>query len=165
MENDKWRIHSSTTPRKEKLMKKLKYIATLTLLMFSLQATAFGWGDTGHMTVAKIAFDNLDTAERGRVNQLAALIVFENTRYEFVTSSCWMDDIRDAPMFEPLKDWHFITQQHIINNAVADEPPPPINAASIINWLIDRIKSNDESDLKKAYYLAELTHLVGDIHQ
>lgn len=146
-------------------MKQIKLIATLILVLFSLQATAFGWGDTGHMTVAQIAFDDLSAGEKARVNQLAALIRFEDRRYEFVTSACWMDDIRSAPMFEPIKDWHFITQRFIIGNAVPDEPPPPVNAASIINWLIARIKSNDESNLKKAYYLAELAHLVGDIHQ
>lgn len=146
-------------------MNKIKLIGTLVLVLFSLQATAYGWGDTGHMTVAQIAFDDLSAAERARVNQLAALIRFGDIRYEFVTSACWMDDIRDSPMFEPIKDWHFITQRFIIGNAVPDEPPPPVNAASIINWLIARIKSNDESNLKKAYYLAELAHLVGDIHQ
>jgi hypothetical protein len=146
-------------------MKRVKCIATLTLVLFLPQATAFGWGDTGHMTVTQIAFDNLSVAEKARVNQLAALIRFGDRRYEFVTSACWMDDIRDAPMFEPIKDWHFITQRFIISNAVPDEPPPPVNAASIITWLIARISSNDESDLKKAYYLAELAHLVGDIHQ
>ncbi len=146
-------------------MKKIKLIATLVFVSLSLQATAFGWGDTGHMTVAQIAFNDLSPAERTRANQLARLIRFDNRKYEFVTSACLMDDIRDAPMFEPLKDWHFITQRIIIDNAVPDEPPPPINAASIIKWLISRIKSNDEPDLKKAYYLAQLTHLVGDIHQ
>jgi S1/P1 Nuclease. len=145
-------------------MKKAKCIATLTLIFFSLQATAFGWGDTGHMTVAQIAFNNLSPAQKNRVNQLAALIRLQDKRYEFVTSACWMDDIRDFPMFEPIKDWHFITQQFIVNNAVPVEPPPPVNAASIIMWLKGRIKS-DEPDLKKAYYLAELVHLVGDIHQ
>jgi hypothetical protein len=147
-------------------MKTMKLIASLLVVLFLLQTTAFAWGDTGHMTVAQIAFDNLDSnAKRSRVNELASLIMFYDREYEFTTSACWMDDIRDAPMFEPLKDWHFITQRYIISNAVADEPPPPVNAASIIIWLGNRLKSKDESDLKKAYYLAELTHLVGDIHQ
>ena len=148
-------------------MKKAKCIATLTLIFFSLQATAFGWGDTGHMTVAQIAFNNLSPAQQERVNELAALIQLEDKEYEFVTSACWMDDIRDFPMFEPIKDWHFITQQFIVNDpnhVVPIEPPPPVNAASIIMWLKGRIKS-DEPDAKKAYYLAELVHLVGDIHQ
>ncbi len=146
-------------------MKKIKCVAALTLLFFSLQTTAFGWGDTGHMTVAKIAFDSLSPAQQERVNELAGLIELQDKEYNYVTSACWMDDIRDFPMFEPIKDWHFITQRFIVNNAVADEPPPPVNAASVIRFLIGRIKSPTEPDLRKAYYLAELTHLVGDIHQ
>jgi hypothetical protein len=145
-------------------MKKLTRIVAV-LLLVSFPATAFGWGDTGHMAVAQIAFDNLSATEKERVDELAALIEFNDKHYEFVTAGCWMDDIRDAPMFEPLKDWHFITQRFIVNNAVPDEPPPLINAAAVINWLVGRIKSRDESDLKKAYYVAQLTHLVGDIHQ
>jgi len=146
-------------------MKKVKCIATLTLVFFSLQTTAFGWGDTGHMTVAQIAFDNLTQAQKDRVNQLAAMIELEDRDYEFVTSACWMDDIRDFPMFEPIRDWHFITQRFIINNAAPNEDPPVVNAVSIIKFLVARLQSPRESDLKKAYYLAELAHLVGDIHQ
>jgi len=145
-------------------MKRAKCILALTLVFFSLNATAFGWGDTGHMTVAQIAFDNLTPAQQDRLNDLVALIQLEDRDYEFVTSACWMDDIRDFPMFEPIKDWHFITQQFIVDNAVPIEPPPPVNAASVINYLKNKIKGNDP-DLKKAYYVAELVHLVGDIHQ
>ena len=146
-------------------MKKAKCIATLTLVVFSLQATALGWGDPGHMTVAQIAWDELSTTEQARVDALAALIELENHEYEFVTSACWMDDIRDFPMFEPIKDWHFITQMFIPDGGVQKEPPPPVNAASIIAFLKTRIKNPKEPDIKKAYYLAELAHLVGDIHQ
>lgn len=140
------------------------------LILFLFPINAAPWGDTGHMTVALIAYENLDSHEKkNRANELAALIRFrdENVEksYEFVTSACWMDDIRDAPMFEPLKDWHFITQRYIINNAVTDADPPPVNAASIIYWVGNKLNDDDESDLKKAYYLAELNHLVGDIHQ
>ena len=151
-------------------MKKLNRLVAL-LVLLSFPATAFAWGDTGHMTVAQIAFNSLNENEQESVNELAALIDFDNRHYEYVTCACWMDDIRDAPMFEPLKDWHFITQMYIVGTPsingvlVVDQPPPPVNAASIIKWLIGRIKDKDEPDLKRAYYLAELTHLVGDIHQ
>jgi S1/P1 Nuclease len=146
-------------------VKKAKCITALTLVFFSLQATALGWGDPGHMTVAQIAFEDLSAAQQARVNELAALIELDDHEYEFVTSACWMDDIRDFPMFEPIKDWHFITQMFIIDSAVQQKPPPPVNAASIIAFLKTRIGNPKEPDIKKAYYLAELVHLVGDIHQ
>lgn len=75
-----------------------------------------------------------------------------------------MDDIRDTPMFEPIKDWHFITQMLIIDNAVPKKDPPPVNAVEVIKFLSQKLAGGDE-DLKKAFYLAELLHLVGDIHQ
>lgn len=117
------------------------------------------------MTVAQIAYDNLPPAKQKRANELVALIEYTGQDYEFVTSACWMDDIRDLPMFEPLKDFHFITQMNIIDNAVPVKPPPPVNVVEVIRFLVDKLSSSKESDLKKAYYLAELAHLVGDIHQ
>jgi len=151
-------------------MNKVKLFAYVVLIQFLFQVNTFAWGDTGHMAVAQIAYQNLDSpAKKNRADELVGLIRLQNAdsekTYDFVTSACWMDDIRDSPMFEPLKDWHFITQRYIIDNAVADEEPPPVNAASILNWLGSKLNDEDEADLKKAYYLAELNHLIGDIHQ
>lgn len=161
----RWR-HNYPGVRLFKIMKRTKFLGIIVLSLILLPMKIWAWGDTGHMVVAQIAFENLDSeAKRARVNELAALIQFNDRDYEFVTSACWMDDIRDAPMFEPLKDWHFITQRYIIDGAVPDEPPPPVNIASIIKWLGHRLKSKSEPDLKKAYYLAQITHLIGDIHQ
>ena len=146
-------------------MNKIRIFAFLVLALFLFQTTVFAWGDTGHMTVAQIAFNNLDTqAKKNRAKQLARLIRLDTGRYEFVTSGCWMDDIRSFPMFEPIKDWHFITQMLIVNNAVPRRDPPPVNAVEVIKFLGGKLAGRDE-DLKKAFYLAELIHLVGDIHQ
>jgi hypothetical protein len=35
----------------------------------------------------------------------------------------------------------------------------------MIDWLNKKLADSGESDVKKAYYLAELSHLLGDIHQ
>jgi len=148
-------------------MSKTKRCAYLLSALLFLQTPALAWGDNGHMTVAQIAFNNLTPQKRERAAELAALVAFEDNEYEFVTAACWMDDIRDAPMFEPLKDWHFITQRFIVPaNSLPDAPPPIINAASVIDWLVDHLRHGEKDpDLKKAFYLAELIHLTGDIHQ
>ena len=83
--------------------KKIIFGLVVVVLLF-LHADALAWGDTGHMTVAQIAFNNLSPAKQKRANELANLIELGENDYDFVASACWMDDIRDFPMFEPIKD-------------------------------------------------------------
>ena len=146
-------------------MLKLKHLLPVLCALLLLQTTAFAWGDNGHMVVAQIALDNLKPEKKAAAEELAGLVEFGDNGYEFVTLACWMDDIRDAPMFEPLKDWHFITQRLIVENAVPQAPPPPVNAVSVIEFLTERLANKREAKLKKAFYLAELIHLTGDLHQ
>lgn len=42
-------------------MCQLKCFVFVVFALFIFQTNVFGWGDTGHMTVAQIAFNNLDT--------------------------------------------------------------------------------------------------------
>jgi hypothetical protein len=136
----------------------------LITVVLILSVNALAWGDTGHMTVAQIAFSNLTPAKRERAEELAELIELDEREYEFVSAACWMDDIRDKPMFEPLKDWHFITQNFVVGNVTVDNTPSPVSSVTVIRFLRKKMSSRD-SKLKKAYYLAGLLHLVGDIHQ
>ncbi|HEX8285941.1 MAG TPA: S1/P1 nuclease [Pyrinomonadaceae bacterium] len=146
-------------------MLKLKNLPPVLCALLLLQTTALAWGDNGHMVVAQIALNNLNPEKKEAAEELAALVEFGDDGYEFVTLACWMDDIRDAPMFEPLKDWHFITKRLIVGGAVPDAPPPPVNAVSVIEFLTERLANKREAKLKKAFYLAELIHLTGDLHQ
>jgi len=130
-----------------------------------MSAPAFAWGDPGHMAVAQIAYDNLNQTARARVDQLARQVAFQNNTYNFVTLSCWMDDIRDAAALEPLKDWHFITLRFIVSGPAVDEPPPPVNVQSILDWSIARLRARRDSERVQGYTLAYLVHLTGDVHQ
>lgn len=135
------------------------------LITFLIAAPASAWGDPGHMVVAQIAYDNLNPAAKSRVDQLAPRVTFGNNAYNFVTLACWMDDIRDTSALEPLKEWHFITRRYIVSGPAVDEPPPPINVQSILDWSIARLRARRDSQRVQAYTLAYLAHLTGDVHQ
>jgi hypothetical protein len=145
-------------------MLKLRHLPPALCALLLLQTTAFAWGDNGHMVVAQIALNNLKTDKREAAEELAGLVEFGDNEYEFVTAACWMDDIRDAPMFEPLKDWHFITQR-LDGSPLPAGMSSPANAVTAIEFLAGRLANKREPKLKKAFYLAELIHLIGDLHQ
>jgi hypothetical protein len=156
----------------ESPMLKARRIACLVAALLLLQTSAHAWGDTGHMVVAQIALDSLKGTEEERerkveeLNRLAGLVRYGDTEYEFATLACWMDDIRSEPSYELLKDWHFITLRYIVSGPAQDEPPPPVNVASVIKMTRDKLFDKEkDKDVQKAYYLAVLAHLIGDIHQ
>lgn len=145
--------------------KKLSALLLASLLLCVSPGSAYAWGDPGHMVVSQIAFENLNPATRSRVNELAAIIRFQDRRYNFVSAACWMDDIRDEPAFEPIREWHFITLRFIVSGPARDEPPPVVNAVSILDWSIRTLRDPNARQPAKAHALAYLLHLTGDIHQ
>jgi hypothetical protein len=146
-------------------MRYFRRISLLVALLLTFQSPAFAWHDAGHMVVAQIAFDRLDAPVKARVAQLVSQVKFENNQYDPLTAACWMDDLRTVDPFEPLKDWHYINIRFIVSGPTANAPAPPINAVSGIEWAIKKLSDPTSSDRGRAYALAILLHLGGDIHQ
>ena len=149
-----------------------KRIACVLAALLLSQTTAFAWGDTGHLIVAQIAVESLSgtaaqkKAKVDRLNELAGLIKFKNNDYDFVTSAVWMDDLRDDHSHELLRDWHFITLRFFDGVQPFNRPTPPVNVVTTIREMRDMYFDTDfDSDERRAYYIAVMTHLVGDIHQ
>ena len=146
-------------------MRTLLRTSVVVLITLMMSVPAFAWGDPGHMVVAQIAYDNLNPAAKARVDELSTQVTFGNQPYTFVTLACWMDDIRDTSALEPLKEWHFITLRFIVSGPAVDQPPPPVNVQSILDWSIARLRAGRDSQRVKGYTLAYLAHLTGDVHQ
>lgn len=154
-------------------MLKVRRIACLLAALLLFQTTALAWAETGHMVVAQIALESLagtpaqKKARADRLNALARMIeVGGEKKYDFVTSAVWMDDLRDDKSHELLRDWHFITLRFFDGVPAKNLPTPPVNAVSSINEMRDMFFDTDfEPDPRPAYYIAVITHLVGDIHQ
>jgi hypothetical protein len=146
-------------------MPKVLAISLLFMGLIIPATMALAWDDTGHMVVAQIAWENLDSLAQKRVNQLAQRVFLPERTYDFVTVACWMDDARDFPMFEPLREWHFINKRFIVSGPAQDAPPPPVNVQTILEWCMQKLGDGTSSENAKAYALAYLIHLIGDIHQ
>jgi hypothetical protein len=153
-------------------MLKVRRPACLLAVLLLFQTTAHAWGDTGHMVVAQIALQNLTgtvaqrNAKIARLNALAAMLQFRQNNYDFATSAVWMDDLRGDHSHELLRDWHFITLRFFDGVPPLNRPTPPVNVVSTIREMQQMLFDDDfDSDERRAYYVAVMTHLVGDIHQ
>ncbi len=134
--------------------------------MMGFPAAAMAWDSAGHMLVDRVAWEQMKPEARERVGVLVQ--VLENTfndkqAYSFVTSGCWMDDMRSKKGYAWSK-WHYIDLPWT-PDGVAFEVPEPPHVLSAIDEAIATVKAPGTSDDKASEALAILVHLVGDVHQ
>jgi hypothetical protein len=152
-------------------------------LLFSSQASALAWHDTGHMLVSQIAYLRLTPAARARVDSLLVTppgrrpLIFlcagyytpetcEKT-YDPVTIGVWMDDFRGDSLNDPYAPWHYVDIPFFDGvPETAAAGPEAENALARINWAVNSLRPGTTGKEKTD---AELTgflfHLVGDVHQ
>ncbi|MGB8168965.1 MAG: S1/P1 nuclease [Chthoniobacteraceae bacterium] len=144
-------------------MKRL--LAAGSLAFIPLVASA--WDAAGHMLVGQIAWEHTRPAAREKVSALAATL--ENTfnegqPYNFVTASCWMDDMRGKKGYAWSK-WHYVDIAFTPSGApcaIPDEGPHVV-------WAIDEnlktLRDAAATPAQLAEALAMLMHFTGDLHQ
>jgi hypothetical protein len=144
--------------------------ASVAAIAFSA-VPARAWDPLGHMLVGQIAYDNLTPAAKAGVD--AAIARFNakekaDAPYTFVTSACWMDDIRSSsdPKMKAYAPWHYVTLPY-----TPDGMPVP-DASAGPNVVLGVEKTTDilngkaaDPDIDKDQALVMLLHLTGDIHQ
>jgi hypothetical protein len=165
-------------------------VVTFLLLPHSI----YGWNSTGHMLVARIAWDNLSANERQDIVDLLMKApsdsclrelfptdsrpLAERQRQFFMSAATWPDIIRpkDQNDHRPCikyhqRDWHFV--DHFWSGISGDPNNPPhdlsmpiasVNAAERIRAFRNLVVSNLPPE-ERAMELAWILHLVGDIHQ
>jgi hypothetical protein len=159
----------------------------LALLLLLTPFSSYAWNHEGHRTVAAIAYDNLDTTERQKIDAILkhhpfyeefwridynakhpAGMTFE--KYAFIRAAGWPDDVRA----EEFKDEYHNATWHYVNFPVT--PPDSMDLDEPIGTgvLLDQIAEcqsviQKQTSLKRranrAIMLAWLLHLVGDLHQ
>jgi hypothetical protein len=162
----------------------------LALAAFLVAAPAFAWNGAGHRLVTAIAWDHLDSPTRQAAVDLlrhhpdqerwldkSSHYPSESPDYVlFVEASTWADDIRRDPRFagdspgpvlpgfpdmERHGDWHY-------DNLPLQGKPrrsPDGQLTERIHSLAAQLGNKRMAPEKRAYALAWLLHLVGDIHQ
>jgi hypothetical protein len=162
----------------------------LTAALLLLPASAPGWNDAGHRTLALLAYSHLTANARARVGQIltrhpdfASILssgpttrADDVTRDAFLTAATWPDMIRSDPRFGPsaspvsgFRDMDRHTAWHFINNPLpaqfASQPVDPDNGAEKLSALIAALKASGPVTPAEAYALPWIVHIVGDLHQ
>ncbi len=139
------------------------------LILLALLATqAQAWDAGGHMLVGEIAWELSTPATRKAVNEMVATLDTKfnaGQPYNFVTVSCWMDDLRSLPRKDyPWSAWHYVDIAKTDDGKAFKLPEPPH-----IVWAIgENLKTLREKRApadERAKALGMLFHWIGDIHQ
>lgn len=123
----------------------------------SICATAFGWGQKGHDTVAAIAESHLTEATAAAADSLLngmSLVYWAN----------WLDNASHTPEYAYSSTWHY---KNIDIDQTYDSAPD-LETGNVVTALrknIAILQSSTTSENEKALALKMLTHLMGDMHQ
>lgn len=152
------------------------------ILLLQLSFTAQAWDATGHMIIAKIAYDHLTPTAKQDIDLLFEKTYFAKdfpAYHSYVLSAPWPDYFcysLPAPK-PPIKSiFNFLRLQtkpwHYIDDPVVAEgvTPPPVssnNSMTAMHFLIPNLSALLAG---KKYDLAIIdivfiTHIIGDIHQ
>jgi hypothetical protein len=149
--------------RLETLMR-LRTFISLTLCVFST-SPAFGWWDTGHRTVARIAARHLSPKAHARVARILAVHDSPKAVADaMAAASTWADDVKASTK---TGQWHYI------DLALQDKPSDMDERCPNDECIVARIRLFSQQLTRKGTdskwtdldALRFLIHFVGDIHQ
>lgn len=134
----------------------MKKIGLLSLMILCA-IWAFGWGQTGHRVVGKVAENHLSKKAK---EALECIMGTES----LAEASTWMDEIKSDSVYDHTHKWHYVTipdgkDYHTCEKSEYGD------AYEAINRMIAIIKDKDAIQQEKVKAIRMLTHLVGDIHQ
>jgi S1/P1 Nuclease len=141
------------------LQTETKIVMRILLIFFFVACSmvSFGWGQTGHRAMGKIAEKYLNKKAKKR---LQALLRGE----PLAMTTTWMDEIKSDSTFDYANDWHWVT---IPNGQTYEqsEKNPKGDVIASIERIIAELRSGKYSGNEEVIRLKMLIHLVGDIHQ
>lgn len=149
------------------LMRRLILAFLAALVLFLPVTTACAWDAGGHMLVDEIATKQLQPGVAKKIEALLPLLdsQFNGGRsYNLITVGAWMDDMRGLGKQYTWGPWHYIDIPVGENGGNFVEPPPP-HAIWALEAAFAELRSKDGNNLARAQALAQVIHLVADIHQ
>lgn len=141
---------------------------TLVFIAVFLAVSVNAWWCTGHMTVAYIALQNLNSNVKSTVESMASALSasgpFPQTP-DFMQMACWADDLKSQGL-EPMESWHFINQPYDPSNyPIQKWPIQEENVEVLIRQLDETLKKSSAPAWDLNFALGNLVHFYGDIHQ
>src|SRR5579859_7000912 len=115
-----------------------KLTLVVALVAALVSERCLGWGDGGHMIVAKIAYDRLNKNAKVEADRLLAISIDPASvtakTGDFVNAAHWADDVRPFPDFAALADNHFIDQPFSPDgSALPEDLPKPQNVVKALD--------------------------------
>jgi hypothetical protein len=147
-------------------MIKITRFLAIFLALVCLTRTVLAWDAEGHMVVAQIAYNHLDSAVKAKCDALIAIPVYHSTsaNSNFVTAACWADDIKSFT--SAYSDSHYIdigiSLDGFPTNGVVNDPS---NVVVAIRSSITILQDPTQSLSNQAVALRFLIHFCGDITQ
>src|SRR5438552_1827271 len=141
-------------------MKKSAMVFVVSLVAPSVLA----WHDTGHMVIASIAYPRLSAAAKTQVDRLLKIpLVGDPEKYDFVSASCWADDLKRKIKDHRYDAWHYIDLPFSADGTPGLQPDKE-NVVWAINQAMATLKNPNSPDLEKARQLRFLLHFAGDVY-
>ena len=144
----------------------------LWLITILVHSSLFSWWDMGHMTVAEIAYEELEPSVKEKADRYlrAAAHNFPN-HADFITASLWSDDIGHDGI-GAFSKWHISSYPYdpegILSSSQNEKLAAAIEGNDLV-WVIGEclktLKNPEASLWSKGFMLRILIHMVGDIHQ
>ena len=143
--------------------RKMFFVAALLALT---TAATQAWDAGGHLLIDTLAARKL---RPGVVHKMELLLPLLDQRfngghpYTLATAGLWLDDMRGLGRSNPWARWHYIDVPCAGDRAYS-EPPPP-HALWALDQAAEVLRSKDAEPRARAEALAQVMHLVADIHQ
>ena len=154
--------------RRRSPFRKMLYKSLITMCFWGVAASpAHAWWETGHMTVAQIAYEELSPQVRTEAERLIGLLDTAEpdvTRRHFVPASIWMDDVKVRGL-RTFDAWHYINIPYNPEGLGTVEDAKEVNIVTMLETLTKTLASDQSGDFEKAFALRMILHLVGDVHQ
>lgn len=131
--------------------------ALIVLSFILLPLSSWGWGQTGHRVIGRIADDQLNDKARSVIETL-----LEGESLAMV--STYMDEIRSDSTYDHTHSWHWVTIPDGKEYAETEKNPEG-DLVEAIERMVQILSDQDESRQERAQALRYLVHLVGDLHQ
>jgi hypothetical protein len=142
----------------------IKFLASL-CVCFCFSQAVLAWNAQGHMVVAQIAYNHLDSAVKAKCDALIAvpLAYGGNSTSNFVTAAVWADDYK-SQLGSSI--WHYIDLPFSLDGTSTNGfVPASFDVVQAINLSIATLQSSSATLSNQAVSLRYLLHFVGDIQQ
>lgn len=130
-----------------------------------LPIAANAWNALGHMVIADIAYQQLNSSTKEQVDSLVDYMQREYPEMDtFAKIAYWPDELH-AQKIDTFTHWHYV------DTAISLDGTPIKNVMDTDNaiWAITKIEpvmmNTHVNTFEKARFLSFLVHIVGDLHQ